>query len=145
MNDENPVHILSDDECWTFLQSHEFGRLAFHLAEQVHITPINFAVDKQSGQRTLLFRTAEGSKLLGVVMNPDIAFEADEYDEHQATSVIVRGTARLLEEDEAHRAENVPLRPWVNTLKYNVVEITPTEFSGRRFDLALPWRHLRPE
>ena len=33
MNDENPVSILSDEECWEFLGSQEFGRLAFHLAE----------------------------------------------------------------------------------------------------------------
>ena len=83
--------------------------------------------------------------LLAVVMNPDIAFEVDQYDEDTALSVILRGTARLLEEDEEHRAENVPLRPWVPTLKYNVVEIRPTELSGRRFALARPWLHLTPD
>jgi nitroimidazol reductase NimA-like FMN-containing flavoprotein (pyridoxamine 5'-phosphate oxidase superfamily) len=138
MSSDQPVTVLSEEECWEFLRSHEFGRLAFHLAEQVHITPINYAVDDD----TLLFRTAEGSKLLAVVMNPDIAFEVDQYDDESAVSVILRGSARLLEEDEAHRSENVPLRPWVPTLKYNVVEIRPSEVSGRRFDLAKPWTHL---
>ncbi len=141
MSNENPVTVLSQEECWDFLRSQEFGRLAFHLAEQVHITPINYAVDDD----TLLFRTAEGSKLLAVVMNPDIAFEVDQYDEEMAVSVILRGSARLLEEDEAHRSENVPLRPWVPTLKYNVVEIRPTELSGRRFELAKPWTHLNTD
>ena len=115
--------------------------MAFHLADQVHIAPINYAVDDD----VLLFRTAEGSKLLGVVMNPDVAFEIDEYSDEEAISVILRGTARILEEDEEHRTENVPLRPWVNTLKYNVVEIRPTEIAGRHFDLTRPWLHLRPE
>ena len=64
---------MTTEECWEFLRLPEFGRMAFHLAEQVHITPINYAVDGE----TLLFRTAEGSKLLAVVMNPDIAFEID--------------------------------------------------------------------
>jgi len=141
MSEENPVSIMTDEECWEFLRSQEFGRLAFHLAEQVHITPINYAVDGE----TLLFRTAEGSKLLAVVMNPDIAFEADQYDEDSAVSVILRGTARQLDEHEEHRAENVPLRPWVPTLKYNVVEIAPTEISGRRFELSRPWLHITPE
>ena len=141
MSEENPVSIMSDEECWEFLRTQEFGRLAFHLADQVHITPINYAVDGE----TLLFRTAEGSKLLAVVMNPDIAFEADQYDEDSAASVIIRGTARQLDEHEEHRAENVPLRPWVPTLKYNVVEITPTELSGRRFELSRPWLHITPE
>lgn len=139
--EEEPVERLTTDECWAMLEQQEFGRLAFHLGDEVHITPINYAVDNE----TLLFRTAEGSKLVGLVVNPDVAFEIDQFDEHHAASVIIRGTARLLEEDEAHRAENVPLRPWVPTLKYNVVEIHPTEMSGRRFELARPWLHLRPE
>lgn len=135
------THVLNDDQCWELLRSEEFGRLAFHLAEEVHIAPVNYAVDHQS----LLFRTAEGSKLLAVVMNPDVAFEIDTYDDETARSVIVRGTARLLEEDEAHRAENVPLRPWVDAdVKYNVVEILPTKMTGRQFDLSKPWTHLRP-
>jgi nitroimidazol reductase NimA-like FMN-containing flavoprotein (pyridoxamine 5'-phosphate oxidase superfamily) len=138
MSEENPVTEMSTEECWEFLRSCEFGHLAFHLAEQVHITPINYAVDGEK----LLFRTAEGSKLLAVVMNPDIAFETDTYDDEHATSVILRGTARQLDEHEEHRAENVPLRPWVPTLKYNVVEITPTEISGRRFELSRPWLHI---
>lgn len=140
MSEENPVTQMSTEECWEFLRTHEFGHLAFHLSDQVHITPINYAVDED----TLLFRTAEGSKLLAVVMNPDIAFEVDEYTDDEAASVILRGTARQLEEDEEHRAENVPLRPWVPTLKFNVVEIRPTEISGRRFELQRPWLHMNP-
>ncbi|WP_181309905.1 pyridoxamine 5'-phosphate oxidase family protein [Nocardioides campestrisoli] len=131
---------LDEAEVWEFLRGHELGRLAFHLLDEVHIAPINYAVDHD----TLLFRTAEGSKLLGVVMNSDVAFEVDEHDEQQATSVVIRGVARKLEEDEEHRAEHVPLRPWVDSLKYNVVEIRPTEISGRRFHLDRPWLHMRP-
>ena len=141
MNDENPVHRLTEDECWDFLRAQEFGRLAFHLGGEVHITPVNYAVDHD----TLLFRTSEGDKLLGIVMNADVAFEIDEYDETHARSVVLRGKARKLEEDEEHRAENVPLRPWVPTLKYNVVEVRPTELHGREFDLSRPWLHIRPE
>ncbi len=141
-----PITSLGPEECWDLLHGHEFGRLAFHLLDQVHLTPINYAVDRDlaTDERTLLFRTAEGSKLLGVVMNDDVAFEIDDYDGEQAWSVIVRGRARKLEEDEEHRAENVPLRPWVATAKYNVVEIAVTEISGRRFDLSRPWKHILP-
>jgi nitroimidazol reductase NimA-like FMN-containing flavoprotein (pyridoxamine 5'-phosphate oxidase superfamily) len=141
MSQDEPVTVLTKDECWAMLHDQEFGRLAFHLAGEVHLTPINYAVDHD----TLLFRTAEGSKLLGVVMNPDVAFEIDEFDEHRARSVVVRGVARRLEEDEQHRTENVPLRPWVKTLKYDVVEIRPTEVTGRSFDLTRPWLHMLPQ
>lgn len=137
--DDELVNELTTEECWDALRADEFGRLAYRLGEEVHIAPVNYAVDGD----TLLFRTAEGSKLLGVVMHPEVAFEIDRYDDKLALSVIVRGKARRLEEDEAHRADNVALRPWLDTLKYNVVEIAPTEVTGRRFHLTRPWLRLR--
>ncbi len=141
---DEPTTRLSAYQCWDFLRRHELGRLAYHLADEVHIVPINYAVDHDpvTGRQSLLFRSAEGSKLLGVVMNADVAFEVDELEGEHATSVILRGRARRLEEDEAHRAENVPLRPWVATPRWNVVEIDVTEISGRGFDLSRPWRQL---
>jgi nitroimidazol reductase NimA-like FMN-containing flavoprotein (pyridoxamine 5'-phosphate oxidase superfamily) len=78
-------------------------------------------------------------------MNPDVAFEVDEIVEEQATSIVLRGRARRLEEDEEHRAENLPLRPWVATAKWNVVEVDVTEISGRRFELSRPWTHITPD
>ena len=138
MTDE-VVTELTSEECWEMLRDEEFGRLAYRLVDEVHITPINYAVEGGS----LLFLTAEGNKLLAVVMGSDVAFEIDHYGEGWARSVVVRGPARLLPEDEAHRAENVPLRPWVPTLKYNVVEIQPAVVSGRAFELSRPWLHLR--
>jgi len=106
----------------------------------VHIVPINYAVDG----RTLLFRTAPGEKLLSVVIGTPIAFEVDEWTEERASSVVVRGDARLLPEDEAHRAELVPLRPWVGSEKYNVVEIAPQVTTGRAFRLDRPWLRMMP-
>ena len=141
MTDDDAITELSAEQCWDMLREEEFGRLAFRLIDEVHITPINYAVDG----RTLLFGTAEGDKLLGVVMGSDVAFEIDRYGVESARSVVVRGTARLLGEDEAHRAEHVPLRSWVDTSKYNVVEILPNVVTGREFKLHRPWTHLRPD
>lgn len=139
MTDRHPVTELTEDQCWEMLRSHELGRLAFRLVDDVHITPVNYAVDHTS----LLIRTAEGDKLLSVAMGSKVAFEIDWHDEHSARSVVVRGTSRLLSEHEAHRAENVPLHPWIDTLKYNVVEIVPESVTGRAFELSRPWTHLR--
>jgi nitroimidazol reductase NimA-like FMN-containing flavoprotein (pyridoxamine 5'-phosphate oxidase superfamily) len=139
MTSDDPITELTPEQCWEMLRAEEFGRLAFRLVDEVHITPINYAADGE----TLLFRTAEGDKLLGVVMGAQVAFEVDRYDAGLARSVVVRGPARLLGEDEAHRAENVPLRSWVRTLKYNVVEIRPQVVTGRRFELTRPWTHLQ--
>jgi uncharacterized protein len=139
--DEDIISELDQEECWAALRADEFGRLAYRLGDEVNLVPLNYTVDGD----TLLFRTAEGSKLLGIVMNPNVVFEIDTYDEDSAQSVIVRGKARLLEEDEAHRADNTPLRPWVDTLKYNVVEIEPVKVTGRRFTLSRPWLHMKTE
>jgi len=138
MTNYEPITEMTSDECWQLLRTEEFGRLAFRLVDEVHITPLNYAVDGD----VLLFRTAEGDKLLGVVMGSEVAFEIDRFDGESARSVVVRGSARLLGEDEAHRAENVPLRSWVGTHKYNVVEIVPKVVSGRAFALTRPWRHI---
>lgn len=139
MGDE-VVNELTPAECWEMLEQEEFGRIAFRLVDEVHITPINYAVEGGS----LLFRSAEGEKLLAIVMGSEVAFEVDRYSEDFARSVVVRGAARLLPEDEAHRADNIPLRPWVPEVKYNVVELVPKVVSGRAFSLSRPWLHLRP-
>lgn len=133
---------LDEDECWAFLEGHELGRLAFRLADEVHIVPINYAVDG----RTLLFRTAPGEKLLAAALGSSVAFEVDEFSDHDARSVVVRGSARRLEEDEAHRCELVPLRPWIGDERYDVVELRPAVVTGRAFHLDRPWLHMsRPD
>ncbi|PWJ26515.1 pyridoxamine 5'-phosphate oxidase-like protein [Branchiibius hedensis] len=137
--DENPIAPMSDDEAWEVLRQHEFGRLAFHLLDEVHIVPINYAVD---ANKRIIFRTAEGSKLLGMAMNSDVAFEIDQYDEETALSVIARGRAVTLEGSAAYVADDLPLRPWVPTAKFNVVAIEVSEISGRRFHLDKPWTHM---
>ena len=136
--DDEVVTQLSPEECWQMLREEEFGRLAFRLVDEVHITPVNYAVDHD----TLLFRTAGGNKLLSAAMGAEVAFEVDRYDDDHARSVVLRGTSRILDEDEEHRADNVPLRPWVGTPKYNVVEVSPRVVTGRAFLLTRPWLHL---
>ena len=133
-DDDDLIEELGPEECWAILRAESLGRLAYRLADEVNIVPVNYAVDG----RTLLFRTAEGSKLLGALIFPEMAFEVDRYDERQAYSVVAHGRARVLGEDEEHRAEHVPLTSWVATLKYNVVEIAPNRVTGRRFHLDRP-------
>ena len=123
--------ILNAEQCWDLLRSQELGRLAFRLTDEVHLVPINYAVVDER----ILFRTAEGDKLLGITMHPEVVFEIDSHDHETAQSVILRGTARRLEEHEEHEVSDL-LRSWVSTPKYNVVEITPTEVTGRAFRLV---------
>jgi uncharacterized protein len=141
MSDPSPVTNLTEDTCWEMLHGQEFGRLAFHLADEVHLVPINYAVDDE---RRIVFRTAEGSKLLGLTMNADVAFEIDEYTDEEARSVVIRGRARQLEPREEIETEQLPLRPWVNTAKFNTIAIEVDEITGRRFSLTRPWLHMKP-
>ena len=131
MTQDSPVEELSLEECWELLGLEEFGRLAYRLVDEVHLVPINFAADAG----TLLFRTESGNKLLAAALHSDVAFEIDWHDDASAWSVVVRGQLRQLEEDEAHRADALPLRPWVQELKYDVVELVPSAVTGRRFVL----------
>ncbi|MBC9820835.1 pyridoxamine 5'-phosphate oxidase family protein [Terrabacter sp. MAHUQ-38] len=133
--DDDPVDVLHPEQSWGFLREREFGRLAYHLLGEVHIVPINYALD---GER-LVFLTAEGSKLFGVTANPDVAFEVDEVVGDHATSVICRGRAHVLEGQAAYVAERLPVRPWVDTPRSVVVAIEVDEISGRRFRLTRPW------
>jgi nitroimidazol reductase NimA-like FMN-containing flavoprotein (pyridoxamine 5'-phosphate oxidase superfamily) len=131
MTQDSPVEELSLEECWELLGLEEFGRLAYRLVDEVHLVPINFVADAG----TLLFRTESGGKLLAAALHSDVAFEIDWHDDASAWSVVVRGQLRQLEEDEAHRADSLPLRPWVPELKYDVVELVPSAITGRRFVL----------
>ena len=129
--DDSVVSVLGEDECWNLLARRELGRLAVTLGEEPDIFPVNYAVD---GPR-VLFRTAPGSKLAELTINPRVAFEVDEYDETFAASVVVKGVATRLElQRDIDAADALPLVPWIPTLKYRWVQITPTSITGVRFE-----------
>ena len=131
---DDAVVELSAEDCWALLEAEEFGRLAYRLVDEVHVVPINYAVDDGS----LLFRTASGGKLLAAALSSDVALEIDWHDDRAAWSVVARGHLRRLSEDEAHRLDEIDRRSWVPTLKYDVVELAPDVVTGRRFRLPRP-------
>lgn len=127
---EGAVDEFTAEECWTRLREDEVGRLAAAAAGQVDIFPINYYADG----KTILFRTAEGTKLLELTISGSVAFEIDGHTDIEAWSVVVKGSARALEsQNEIAEADEMPLRPWVPTLKYTYVRITPTGITSRHF------------
>ena len=129
-NDSN-VWALSEEECWNLLARRELGRLALAVNGEPDIFPVNYVVD---GPR-VLFRTAPGSKLAELTVNPHVAFEVDEYDESYAASVVLKGNAERLELQRGiDAADTLPLTPWIPTLKYRWIRITPLSIIGRRFE-----------
>ena len=129
MTDE-PVTLLPEDESWGLLGSVALGRLVADVAGEPEIFPVNFVLQ----DRTVLFRTAEGTKLFAAVMSSPVAFEADDHNVAEGWSVIVKGRAQVLNTDaQIRKAERAQLRPWVATLKLHYVRVIPSEITGRRF------------
>ncbi|MGO9154225.1 pyridoxamine 5'-phosphate oxidase family protein [Mycobacterium sp.] len=127
---DQPITILSESECWNLLAGVELGRLITNVGGQPEVFPVNFVTQDQ----TILFRTAEGTKLSSVVVNQDVVFEADRHNMTEGWSVIVKGRAHVLDtRTEIEEAEQAKLLPWIPTLKLRYVRVTASEISGRRF------------
>jgi uncharacterized protein len=129
-DDIAPVSILSQTECWDLLSSMSLGRLVTSVDGQPEIFPVNFVVQ----QRTILFRTAEGTKLVSTAINNNVLFEVDNHNVAEGWSVIVKGIARSQRTDEEiAEAEKAQLLPWIATVKPHYVRIRPMSITGRRF------------
>ncbi len=127
---QDPITKLSDDQSWAVLAGCKVGRLVTCVDRHPEIFPLNFLAD----DRSLVFRTAEGTKLFTVALGSEVAFEVDGWDGTGGWSVIARGTAsEVVDGDEVARLEQLPLRPWVPVVKTHWVRITPTEVTGRQF------------
>jgi uncharacterized protein len=128
--DIQPVTALSDDDSWNLISGVHLGRLVTVVDGRPEIFPVNFVVQR----RTVLFRTAEGTKMFGAVMNDQVLFEADDHNVVEGWSVIIRGTATVLfGADEIQDAEQAGLYPWIATQKLRFVRVTPSDVTGRRF------------
>lgn len=134
-DDRPPTRHLEADECWRRIGEAPYGRIAAGAAGQIDIFPVNHAVDDE----TIVFRTAPGTKLLELTIRQNVAFEVDGYSDREAFSVVVKGSALLLERDaDIERAEALGIVPWAPEEKDRWVRITPSEVDGRAFDLAAP-------
>lgn len=129
-NPESPVTELTETECRDLLAQQPLGRLITRVREVIDVFPVNYVVDGEA----ILFRTAEGSKLVELTINDEVLFEVDAHTPEEAWSVIVRGTAeQVTSSADIEHADALGLRPWIPTLKYNVVRITPHTVTGRHF------------
>jgi nitroimidazol reductase NimA-like FMN-containing flavoprotein (pyridoxamine 5'-phosphate oxidase superfamily) len=129
MSETKPVTILSESECWSLLGGVTLGRLVTAADGEPEIFPVNFVVQ----HRTVLFRTAEGTKLTSAAINRNVLFEADDTTIREGWSVILKGTAQTPRTDDDIRdAERAGLYPWTATPKPHFVRIRPIRITGRR-------------
>jgi nitroimidazol reductase NimA-like FMN-containing flavoprotein (pyridoxamine 5'-phosphate oxidase superfamily) len=127
------VSQLSEDEAWELLRQHEVGRLATTVSGVLDIFPITYVVD----EKTLVFRTAPGTKLVELAINDNVTFEIDQYDNEAGYSVVIHGTAERLESmEDIDRAALLPLPSLFPTERPRYVRIHPSIISARRFRRA---------
>src|ERR1700741_4333722 len=93
---DDGVTILPEHECWDLLAGVALGGVVTSVAVQPEIFPVNFVVQ----HRTVLFRTAEGTKLVSAAINNRVLFEADDHNVAEGWSVIIKGRSRSLRSDE---------------------------------------------
>ncbi|OBK29170.1 pyridoxamine 5'-phosphate oxidase [Mycobacterium asiaticum] len=132
---DDGVTILPEHECWDLLDNVPIGRLVTSVDGRPQIFPVNFVVQR----RTVLFRTAEGTKLISTAINNHVVFEADEYGGTEGWSVIVKGVARSVRnDDDVAAAENSGLLSWTSSEKTHFVRVLPEMVTGRRFRFQRP-------
>lgn len=122
---------LDEPECWALLGRSGVGRLAVAVGRQPDIFPVNYVIDA----RSIVIRTAAGTKLAGAVLGGRVAFEIDEIDPDTKTgwSVVVHGTAsEITTLDDVLHAEDLGLDPWASGLKDRFMRVSPTKVTGRR-------------
>jgi nitroimidazol reductase NimA-like FMN-containing flavoprotein (pyridoxamine 5'-phosphate oxidase superfamily) len=127
--------ILDTRTCLSLLRTGEVGRLAVAIKNHPDIFPINYVVDRG----TVVFRTAEGTKLAAALLGQGVAFEVDGYDPEagDAWSVVIKGYAVEIENMyEMFDALDLPLFPWHAGPKHRFVRIEPQEITGRRFHVV---------
>jgi nitroimidazol reductase NimA-like FMN-containing flavoprotein (pyridoxamine 5'-phosphate oxidase superfamily) len=131
------MELLEPAECWVLLGRAQVGRLAVSIANHPDIFPVNHVV----ADDTVVFRTAEGTKLAAAILGQEVAFEVDGYEPSDGTawSVVIKGRAHEIEAlDELMAAEDLPLFPWHASPKARWVRIQAERVSGRRFHVVNP-------
>ncbi len=120
---------LAPAECRQLLTDHSLGRIAFVVAGDPMILPVNYVFVEDR----IAFRTDEGEKLMAIPMSR-VAFEIDGHDGGSAWSVVARGHAREVTTAlgamyEGLRSSLVPLEAPGAKLHWIAIEIS--ELTGR--------------
>lgn len=126
------LEVLSNAQCDALLAETQIGRIAFVADGDVVIFPVNYRFTNH----TIVFRTADGTKLEVAANHRPVAFEIDGYDVETKTgwSVLVKGIAKyVMEDEEEEMLADLDLRPWAPlTQVRRWVRISPEEITGRK-------------
>jgi nitroimidazol reductase NimA-like FMN-containing flavoprotein (pyridoxamine 5'-phosphate oxidase superfamily) len=128
------VQVLSLEDCWKYLESSYIGRLAVINGTSPEIFPVNFV----PVERALVFRTAPGTKLRSLLAETPVCLETDGLNVYgtEVWSVVVKGIPGPISGngmDLKLKKAGPDREPWGPGLKEHLIQITPTEITGRRF------------
>lgn len=138
MHNDSPMTELTVEETLEFLTTQSFGRLAFTYAGKPDIFPINFAIHANGVDNVVAYiRTSPGTKLFAFAASTPLALEADMVEDTTATSAVVYGTARFVQQrDELALVDSLGVEPQIAARKPAVIAIDIDQISGRRFLLG---------
>ena len=130
-------------ECLNLVRRTHFGRLAVSRGEGAPIIrPLNYVFDPRS--QSVVFRTAEGSKLHSLLRAKEAAFEIDGIDDGGRTgwSVVVIGVAEeVTNPSEIRRLDQLGLEVWAPGPRNHWVRIRARTLSGRRIAAVAQGAH----
>jgi nitroimidazol reductase NimA-like FMN-containing flavoprotein (pyridoxamine 5'-phosphate oxidase superfamily) len=133
------LEILTEDECWRLIEMPGIGRVGVTVGALPAIFPVNYTAP----DRTIVFRTADGTKLRAAVEHAVVVFEVDHADPlyHNGWSVQVVGVAEPIDGsggDGDVAALHAAVAPWAPGERSNYVRIRPEMVSGRRITREAP-------
>lgn len=141
-----PAH-LTTAECWELLEHASLGRLAVTDSTGMpDVYPVNF----RAHEGAVYLRTARDTKLARITARPMAALEVDDDDEDSRWSVVLRGDAsQVRDEQEIQRSGVLHVQSGSPTFKPYVIKLTPRTVTGRRFPkrppAGAPPRHVGRE
>jgi nitroimidazol reductase NimA-like FMN-containing flavoprotein (pyridoxamine 5'-phosphate oxidase superfamily) len=127
------MNVLSADECFSLLATHEIGRIGVLAGGYPLILPVNYRLDGT----TVVIRTHPGT-ILQSAEHANVTFEVDDVDRRARSgwSVLIRAQAEDVGEE--HRAELIErthrtdVQPWAPGAKDHWIRLITHEISGRR-------------
>ncbi|NKZ04014.1 pyridoxamine 5'-phosphate oxidase family protein [Actinomadura latina] len=133
-SDRPVLEELDRAECLRLIAGGVIGRVAFDDGEGPTVIPVNYAVDGDA----VIFRTSVSGRLnrslLTSVVGGEVraAFQVDRFDEadHAGWSVLLRGGAHPLSEEEREKAAQVDA--WPGGDREAWFRLSAMEVSGRR-------------
>lgn len=139
MEDLPRIETLDRRGCVDLLRQVTVGRLAFSVpAGPPGIVPVSYVLDGDAGEESVVLRTTEGSRLGRAAVGAQVSFEVDDIRPRtrEGWSVVVSGTAVLVEDAEELSRVAGRLTAWAPGFKDLVVRVPVEVVTGRRVGTA---------